>query len=264
MGRVVAESPWGPSLEAKKGLGSSVVGVLNVWGWLSPITHLPPGLCWAFGGLATLSCLSQRLCPPGVPAGERRSGAYGGGTRGHGAGPPGSRVSSVPRVSPACLRCRRVPPPAPWRSMLSPTWRHDVPPQDPGDLTGSCIARARRAWRGTGTPRPWRAGGCADTLGMERGAERGWAGACARGAAVGAPPTLPHAAQGQGELAHEVVAGGAVVVLHHKAHQRQLGLPQLEAQRLLPARVEACGTGTAGECGRRGRWGHQGHLPPWV
>lgn len=58
----------------------------------------------------------------------------------------------------------------------------------------------------------------------------------------GRPPTFPHAGQGQGELPHEVVAGGAVVVLHHEAHQRQLGCLQLEGQRLLPARVEACGT----------------------
>lgn len=32
------------------------------------------------------------------------------------------------------------------------------------------------------------------------------------------------------------------MVLHHEAHQRQLGRLQLEAQRLFPAWVEACGT----------------------
>ena len=76
----------------------------------------------------------------------------------------------------------------------------------------------------------------------------------------GRPPTFPHAGQGQGELAHEVVAGGAVVVLHHEAHQGQLGRPQLEPQRLLPARVEACGSGTGG--GRCHR-GHRGHPGRW-
>ena len=54
-------------------------------------------------------------------------------------------------------------------------------------------------------------------------------------------PTFPHAAQRQRELPHEVIAGGAVVVLHHKAHQRQLRDLQLEGERLLPARVEAYG-----------------------
>lgn len=60
----------------------------------------------------------------------------------------------------------------------------------------------------------------------------------------GMSPTFPHAGQGQGELAHEVVAGGAVMILHHEAQQRQLGCPHLETQRLLPAWVEPCGTGT--------------------
>lgn len=67
-----------------------------------------------------------------------------------------------------------------------------------------------------------------------------------RGQQGGHPPTFPHAGQGQGELAHEVIAGGAVVVLHHEAHQGQLGCPQLETQRLLPARVEAYSTTRVG------------------
>ena len=63
------------------------------------------------------------------------------------------------------------------------------------------------------------------------------------GSEVAPAPTLAHAGQGQCELPHEVVAGGAVVVLHHEAHQGQLRHPHLEPQRLLPARVETCGTG---------------------
>lgn len=86
--------------------------------------------------------------------------------------------------------------------------------------------------------RPWRAGGCGGTLGTEQTLSR-------RHRVVPSPsrgaPTFPHAAQRQRELPHEVIAGDAVVVLHHKAHQRQLRDLQLEGERLLPARVEAYG-----------------------
>lgn len=187
------------------------------------------------------------------PQGHRQRGEQGteanrwGGTLGHGGGPSPHDVPNTllspqlgercPQAAPAlCLWCRRAP--TPWRTTLSPTWGHD---QDHGDLTASCIERARRAWPGTGTSRPWRADGCADTLGTEPGAE--WVAGRPSPSPWGLSPTFPHAGQGQGELAHEVVAGGVVVILHHEAQQRQLGRPHLETQRLLPARVEPCGTG---------------------
>lgn len=132
-----------------------------------------------------------------------------------------------------------------------------------GRLTGSCIERARRAWRGTGTPRPWRAGGCGGTLGTDGGSVGGRGlSPSPQGRGVAPAPTLAHAGQGQRELPHEVVAGGAVVVLHHKTHQGQLGHPHLEPQRLLPARVETCGSGKRGGCGHRGHWSHQGRSVP--
>lgn len=72
--------------------------------------------------------------------------------------------------------------------------------------------------------------------------ERGRGQGCAvLGEQVDVAVPFPHAAQRQRELPHEVIAGGAVVVLHHKAHQRQLRDLQLEGERLLPARVEAYG-----------------------
>lgn len=52
--------------------------------------------------------------------------------------------------------------------------------------------------------------------------------------------TCSQAGERHGELAHKVVLGGVVVVLHHEAHQGQLGDLQLEAQRAVPSRVEAC------------------------
>lgn len=53
------------------------------------------------------------------------------------------------------------------------------------------------------------------------------------------PPTLLQAVEGQRKLAHEVIGGGGIVVLHHKPDQHQLRSPQLELQSLPPAGVEA-------------------------
>ena len=52
--------------------------------------------------------------------------------------------------------------------------------------------------------------------------------------------TCAQAGERKGELAHKLVLGGVLVVLHDEAHQGQLGDLQLEAQGAVPARVEAC------------------------
>lgn len=265
------------SLQPKEGLGSSVAGGGDIRGLLSPTS--PP---WGCVGLSVAwspppGCRSVPV-PSGSPPGRGGVGHrvqhmwwHYGTRRGSPTpwGPPTSPAVTAARqaVSPGCPRTgSRV---SPAQEGAHPMEDHVVlhrgtrcpSHRDHGDLTGSCIERARRAWRGTGTPRPWRADGCGDTLGTETGAEQ-VTGDSPRGQRGGHTPTFPHAGQGQGELAHEVVAGGAVVVLHHEAHQGQLGRPQLEAQRLLPARVEAYGTGTGGGHSHRGHRGHRDHLPP--
>lgn len=52
--------------------------------------------------------------------------------------------------------------------------------------------------------------------------------------------TCSQAGERHGELAHKVVFRRVIVVLHHEPHQGQLGDLQLEAQRAVPSRVEAC------------------------
>lgn len=225
---------------------------------------VPPEPCWAGGGLATLSWLSQCPCPHDGKSGVCRWG----GTVGPRQGP---RIPQGPQ--PALL----APCPAgtltPHERAVSPA-RLRAPCRERGiHSAGGCPAPRR----GTSTPRAEQAGdavspltaatGTSQALAFnvheERGggqgravlgeqvdvaipwgqsrAERGARGRSPQSPAVGRgrPPTFPHAGQGQGELPHEVVAGGAVVVLHHEAHQCQLRCLQLEGQRLLPARVEA-------------------------
>lgn len=196
------------------------------------------------------------------------------GTVGHGRGPlsfgvpqpallslwPGERCpQAVPAQGSGCLWHRRVP--TQWRATLSPTWGHNILPTGTAG-TSQALASNVHEERGGGQGCPILGEQMDVTVpwGQRRGLS-GWQGTHPRprGQRGGHTPTFPHAGQGQGELPHEVVAGGAVVVLHHEAHQGQLGRPQLEAQRLLPARVEAYGTGTGG--GRCHR-GHRGHPPP--
>lgn len=52
--------------------------------------------------------------------------------------------------------------------------------------------------------------------------------------------TCSQAGERHSELAHKVVFGSVIVVLHDEPHQGQLGDLQLEAQRAVPSRVEAC------------------------
>lgn len=219
----------------------------------------PQELCWAFDGPATPSWLSQHLCPLRVTAREGRSGAC---RPADGLalwdmegipyllGCPNQPCCRCPQAVPAqgagCLWRRRVP--TPWRNMLSPARGHDVPPTG---TTGTSQALASNVHeeRGGGQGRPV-LGEQVDVT-IPWGQRRGLSGCrgpspSPGGQQDGHPPTFPHAGQGQGELPHEVVAGGAVVVLHHEAHQGQLRHLQLEAQRLLPAWVEAYGTRTGG------------------
>lgn len=64
--------------------------------------------------------------------------------------------------------------------------------------------------------------------------------------------TCSQACERQSELAHKVVFCFVIVVLHYKAHQGQIRNLHLEAQRAVPARVEACrGRTRAVNVGRR-------------
>lgn len=52
--------------------------------------------------------------------------------------------------------------------------------------------------------------------------------------------TCPQACERERELAHKVIFGGVVVVLHHKPDQGQLRDLKLEAQGAVPPRVKTC------------------------
>lgn len=95
----------------------------------------------------------------------------------------------------------------------------------------------QRAWLGTARRHPWRAGGCGGTLRKAAASQKLEPRPLIPSSCP--PPTLLQAVEGQCELAHKIIGGGGVIVLHHKPHQHQLWDPELELQSLLPAGVEA-------------------------
>lgn len=169
-GRVPLGTSWRQHrpCSPRRGWDRAWLGVVTFGSCCHP-SHPPPRAVLGHPVLVVTAFLS----PWGhSQAGEERgtqANRWGGTT---GGGPPASPAVTVARrvVSPGC------PHPGSGVSLAQegthPTEDHVVPHtgtrrpscRDHGDLTGSCIERARRAWRGTGTPRPWRANGYDDTL----------------------------------------------------------------------------------------------------
>lgn len=74
---------------------------------------------------------------------------------------------------------------------------------------------------------------------IQRQGLSGWQGRSSIPGGSRKAPTFPQAGHEQHGLPHEVIAGGAVVVLH-EAQQLQVWCLQLEAQHPVSAQAEAC------------------------
>lgn len=163
----VAGSPWGPRGGrhhpcSPRGQDQAWLGLEMFAGGLLSLI-MPPEPCWAGGGLATLSWLSQCPCPHDGKSGVCRWG----GTVGPRQGPripqgpqpallapcpagtlSPTRASGVPSPSPRPVQGTGHPKrgrvPSPTQGHPDPTcstgWGRGVPPHHShGDLTGACI-----------------------------------------------------------------------------------------------------------------------------